>query len=89
MVPNEAQKEAYEICSGWVNAALNAIKPGAKLDDIANVWPKAEEFGYANEDEAFLLQFGHGVGLGLWERPIISRRYMGQNQKSKGYGFCR
>jgi Xaa-Pro dipeptidase len=77
-VPNEAQKEAYEICSQWVNAALDAIEPGAKLDDIANVWPRAEEFGYANEDEAFLLQFGHGVGLSLWERPIISRRYMGQ-----------
>jgi len=77
-IPNEAQKEAYEICSQWVNAALDAIEPGAKLDDIANVWPRAEEFGYANEDEAFLLQFGHGVGLSLWERPIISRRYMGQ-----------
>ena len=82
-IPNEAQKEAYEICSQWVNAALDAIKPGAKLDDIANVWPRAEEFGYANEDEAFLLQFGHGVGLSLWERPIISRRYMGQKTELK------
>jgi Xaa-Pro dipeptidase len=82
-IPNEAQKEAYEICSQWVNAALDAIEPGAKLDDIANVWPRAEEFGYANEDEAFLLQFGHGVGLSLWERPIISRRYMGQKTELK------
>jgi len=47
-LPNEAQKEAYEICSSWVNAALEAIKPGVKIDDIAKVWPKAEEFGYAN-----------------------------------------
>ncbi|MEE2761519.1 MAG: Xaa-Pro peptidase family protein [Pseudomonadota bacterium] len=82
-IPNEAQKEAYEICSQWVSSAIDAIKPGAKLDDIANVWPKAEEFGYANEDEAFLLQFGHGVGLSLWERPIISRRYMGQKTELK------
>ena len=82
-LPNEAQKEAYEICSQWVSAALDAIKPGVKLDDIANVWPRAEEFGYANEDEAFLLQFGHGVGLSLWERPIISRRYMGQKTELK------
>jgi len=76
-IPNEAQKEAYEICSKWVSAAIDAIKPGATLDEIAKVWPKAEEFGYRNEDEAFLLQFGHGIGLSLWERPIISRRYMG------------
>ena len=82
-IPNAAQKEAYEICSQWVIAALDAIMPGAKLDDIANVWPRAEEFGYANEDEAFLLQFGHGVGLSLWERPIISRRYMGQKTELK------
>ncbi len=81
--PNEAQKEAYEICSRWVNAAIEQIKPGASLDDIAMAWPKAEEFGYANEDEAFLLQFGHGLGLSLWERPIISRRYMGQKSELK------
>jgi Xaa-Pro dipeptidase len=81
--PNRAQQEAYEICSQWVNAALDAIKPGATLDDVANVWPRAEEFGYRNEDEAFLLQFGHGIGLSLWERPIISRRYMGSKTKLK------
>ncbi len=81
--PNKAQIEAYEICSQWVNAAIDAIKPGATLDDVANVWPRAEEFGYRNEDEAFLLQFGHGIGLSLWERPIISRRYMGSKTKLK------
>jgi Xaa-Pro dipeptidase len=37
------------------------------------VWPKAEEFGFANEMEAFALQFGHGLGVNLHERPIISR----------------
>ncbi|MCP4071604.1 MAG: aminopeptidase P family protein [Hyphomicrobiales bacterium] len=78
-VPNKYQLEAYEKCSQWVSAAIDAIKPGVTVDEIAAVWPKAEEFGYQNEDEAFLLQFGHGIGLSLWERPIISRRYTGQN----------
>ena len=45
-----------------------------------DVWPDATEFGYRDEAEAFLLQYGHGVGLSLWERPIISKRYRGQNQ---------
>jgi Xaa-Pro dipeptidase len=76
--PNKHQLEAYERCSEWVSAALDAIRPGVTTDAIASVWPKAEDFGYRNEDEAFLLQFGHGVGLSLWERPIISRRYMGR-----------
>jgi len=78
-LPNKAQIEAYEQCSQWVSAAIDAIKPGVTVDEVAAVWPKAEEFGYKDEDEAFLLQFGHGIGLSLWERPIISRRYTGQN----------
>ena len=41
--------------------------------DIASVWPRAEEFGFANEEAAFALQYGHGVGLAIWEKPIFSR----------------
>jgi Xaa-Pro aminopeptidase len=37
------------------------------------VWPKAQEFGFPDETSAFGLQFGHGLGLALHERPIISR----------------
>lgn len=81
--PNKHQIEAYETCSKWVSAAIDIIRPGITTDDIANVWPRAEEFGYRNEEEAFLLQFGHGLGLSLWERPIISRRYTGTNQVIK------
>jgi Xaa-Pro dipeptidase len=40
---------------------------------VASVWPKAEEFGFPDEMAAFGLQFGHGLGLNLHERPIISR----------------
>jgi Xaa-Pro aminopeptidase len=35
--------------------------------------PAAGEFGFGSEMEAFGLQFAHGLGLGLHERPIISR----------------
>ena len=38
-------------------------------------WPKAEEFGFANEEAAFALQYGHGVGLNIWEAPIFSRLF--------------
>ena len=49
------------------------VKPGNTTDMIAKVWPKAEDFGFVDEMDAFGLQFGHGVGVGLHERPIISR----------------
>jgi Xaa-Pro dipeptidase len=73
--PNKHQLEAYEICSKWLSDAIDVIKPGATTADVAGVWPEAPEFGYKNEDEAFLLQYGHGIGLSLWERPILSRRF--------------
>ena len=34
---------------------------------------RAEEFGFADEEAAFALQYGHGVGLSIWEKPIFSR----------------
>lgn len=77
--PNKHQVEAYETASKWISASIDAIRPGATVEEVASVWPAAEEFGYRNEEEAFLLQYGHGIGLSLWERPIISRRFKGQN----------
>jgi Xaa-Pro aminopeptidase len=77
--PNKHQIEAYELASKWISASIDAIRPGVTVEEVASVWPAAEEFGYRNEDEAFLLQYGHGIGLSLWERPIISRRFTGQN----------
>jgi Xaa-Pro dipeptidase len=68
-----SQRDAYTKAREWMDAAINAVKPGVGTDVIARVWPKAEEFGFANELAAFGLQFGHGLGLGLHERPIISR----------------
>ena len=49
------------------------VRPGVSTDQIAAVWPEAHEFGFADEMEAFALQFGHGLGVALHERPIISR----------------
>jgi Xaa-Pro dipeptidase len=56
-----------------MDAAIELVKPGVMTDQIASVWPRAEEFGFEDEMDAFGLQFGHGLGVGLHERPIISR----------------
>ena len=82
-VPNKHQIEAYDLASKWISASIDVIKPGITVDEVAQVWPKAQEFGYKNEEEAFLLQYGHGIGLGLWERPIFTRRFAGQDTKLK------
>ncbi len=68
-----AQHDAYTKAREWMDAALAKVGPGVGTDEVAALWPKATEFGFPNEMEAFGLQFGHGLGLGLHERPIISR----------------
>jgi Xaa-Pro aminopeptidase len=68
-----SQRDAYTKAREWMDAAIAAVRPGAGTDEIAAVWPAATDFGFENEMAAFGLQFGHGLGLGLHERPIISR----------------
>ena len=68
-----AQQDAYKLCREWLDKAIDLIKPGVTTDKVCSVWPKAQEFGFPDELAAFGLQFGHGLGLNLHERPIISR----------------
>src|SRR3954451_16590179 len=68
-----SQRDAYRRAREWMDAAIDMVKPGVGTDEVPAVWPAATEFGFADELAAFGLQFGHGLGLGLHERPIISR----------------
>jgi Xaa-Pro aminopeptidase len=68
-----SQRDAYTKAREWMDASIQMVKPGVGTDEVAAVWPRATEFGFENEMAAFGLQFGHGLGLGLHERPIISR----------------
>src|ERR687893_317369 len=65
--------DAYKRCRYYLDAAIDLIRPGVTTADVVSVWPKAEEFGFPDEEAAFALQFGHGVGLAIWEKPIFSR----------------
>jgi Xaa-Pro dipeptidase len=60
-----AQVDAYRRAREWIDAAIEMVRPGVTTDKIAALWPEATEFGFANEMEAFGLQFGHGLGLAL------------------------
>jgi Xaa-Pro aminopeptidase len=68
-----AMRDAYVRCREYMDRAIAAVRPGATTADIVSLWPTAEEFGFANEEAAFALQYGHGVGLSIWEKPIFSR----------------
>jgi Xaa-Pro aminopeptidase len=68
-----AQRDAYTVSRDYMDQAIALVKPGATTADIVSVWPDAQEFGFPNEEAAFALQYGHGVGLSIWEKPIFSK----------------
>ncbi|QEW04349.1 M24 family metallopeptidase [Microbacterium lushaniae] len=70
---SSAQRDAYTRAREYMDRAIALVKPGATTADIVKVWPTAQEFGFADEEAAFALQYGHGVGLSIWEKPIFSR----------------
>jgi len=70
---SHALVDAYKRCREYLDAAISLVRPGCTTGQIAAVWPKAQEFGFPNEEAAFALQFGHGIGLAIWEKPVISR----------------
>ncbi|MEU4673595.1 Xaa-Pro peptidase family protein [Amycolatopsis sp. NPDC023774] len=70
---SRAQRDAYVRAREYMDHAIALVRPGATTADIVSVWPTAQEFGFADEEAAFALQYGHGVGLSIWEKPIFSR----------------
>ncbi|GIK81088.1 MAG: aminopeptidase [Alphaproteobacteria bacterium] len=69
----DSQRDAYKKAREWLDNAMMRIKPGATTAHICEAFPQADEFGFPDEMAAFGLQFAHGLGLALHERPIISR----------------
>ena len=72
---SQSQIDAYKKCREILDMSIDLVQPGITTADIVKLWPKAEEFGFPNEEAAFALQYGHGVGLSIWETPIFSRLF--------------
>ncbi len=70
---SQAMVDAYKRCRAILDESIAMVKPGVTTAEIVSRWPKAEEFGFPNEEAAFGLQYGHGVGLSIWEKPVFSR----------------
>ncbi len=67
------QRDAYKRARYHMDAAIAEIRPGASSADVVRHFPAAEQFGFASEEEAFGLQYCHGIGLSVWEQPLMSR----------------
>ncbi len=69
---SRAMIDAYKRCREYLDAAISLVRPGRTTAEIASVWPKAKEFGFPDEEAAFALQYGHGIGLAIWAGMAFS-----------------
>ena len=69
----QPQRDAYQRAREWMDRAIDLLKPGVSSHVVAASFPTSQEIGFATEMDAFGLNFCHGLGLGLHERPLISR----------------
>jgi Xaa-Pro aminopeptidase len=71
--PTQKHKDLYQGLLEKQNAIIGAIKPGATTADAARHFKPASTWGYPDEDHVFTIEIGHGIGLYLYEMPIINR----------------
>lgn len=69
---SRSQNDAYKRCRQILDDAISLIRPGTTTAQVVEVWPRAPEFGFPDEEAAFALQYGHGIGLSIWEKPVFS-----------------
>lgn len=73
--PAREQVDLYEECLTWLRDSIDVVKPGATTADIASKWPGPEVLGAKHEEEVLASQWGHGIGMSIWELPVISRAW--------------
>jgi Xaa-Pro aminopeptidase len=75
--PSKATKAAYQRAYDWLYDSINVIKPGVSSRDIALKWPAGPDvwadIGVKHEDQTAGNNWAHGIGLTLYEPPLVWR----------------
>jgi len=70
---SEEQKALYEECRAMLYAGMSAVKDGATDYDVVDKWPDSPRYwGYEGWSEVAAYAIGHGLGLTLHDRPLIT-----------------
>jgi len=70
-------KDAYQKALEWLYNAISIIKPGVTTREVAEKWPPCDEIWsdilVKYEDQTAGSNWAHGIGLSLYELPLIWR----------------
>ncbi|MBI4593288.1 MAG: aminopeptidase P family protein [Candidatus Rokubacteria bacterium] len=70
-------KDDYKLALEWLYDAINIIRPGVTTREIAEKWPPGpqiwKDIHIIDEDQTAGSNWAHGIGLTLYEPPIIWR----------------
>ncbi|MFC1867075.1 M24 family metallopeptidase [Thermodesulfobacteriota bacterium] len=73
--PKNKEKEMYKKCYERIYNVIDAIRPGATTADAAEHFAPASDYGHPSEEYMVGHDLGHGLGLSLYEYPVIERLY--------------
>jgi Xaa-Pro dipeptidase len=77
--PDDGQLRLLDVLHGGLEAAISAVRPGARVADVVAAGEAAlADAGVISQDDgsgrilsSFPVHWGHGLGLG-WERPYLT-----------------
>jgi Xaa-Pro aminopeptidase len=86
--PTNKEKDWYKRVLDRQNAVIDAIKPGATTADAAKKFLPASTWGYSDEVYVLTIEIGHGIGLNLYELPVINRQWSLKHPQVFEVGNC-
>lgn len=72
---SQKAKDVYKSTYEMLIAGIDKCRVGNTTADVVKAWPEASHWGLSSESAAFGLAFAHGLGVGLWERPMVHRSF--------------
>jgi Xaa-Pro aminopeptidase len=73
--PSAKENDWYKRVRDSLDGIIDAAKPGASTADLAVNFPPASSWGYKDEAEVLTMEIAHGIGISLYEYPVINRQW--------------
>ena len=73
--PTAKERDMHKKCYERIYKVIEAIRPGATTADAAEHFAPATNYGHPSEEYLVGHDLGHGLGLSMYEYPVIERLY--------------